>query len=111
MRQRVLHLTKDDFVIQTFRAGGKGGQNQNKRDSGVRILHPPSGARGESRDARTQGENRKRAFNRMVATPTFQRWLKLEHARAVGAIEAAVESQMRPENLTVEYAESFPELP
>lgn len=26
-------VTKDDLVIQTFRAGGKGGQNQNKIES------------------------------------------------------------------------------
>lgn len=108
-RERILHLTKDDFVVQTFRSGGKGGQNQNKRDTGVRIIHPPSGARGEARDERTQLANKKLAFQRMTDSPTFRNWLRVEHARKIGAVEAWVEEQMRPHNLIVEYAESFPD--
>jgi protein subunit release factor B len=30
MWTRILHLTKKDFIRQTLRAGGKGGQKQNK---------------------------------------------------------------------------------
>ena len=102
-RQRVLHLTRDDFEWQYFRAGGKGGQNQNKRSTGVRCIHPPSGARGESREARTQWENKKIAFRRCAETKLFQNWIRLEHAKAVGSIEATVEDWMRPDNLMVEY--------
>lgn len=109
-RQRIIHLTKDDFIRQTFRAGGKGGQNQNKRDTGVRFIHPPSGARGESREHRTQKQNEKVAFRRMAESDVFQKWIKLEHARRIGQIEASVDEAMRPENLIIEYAESFPEL-
>lgn len=47
-------VTIKDCTVQTFRSGGKGGQNQNKRDTGVRIIHRPSGAVGESRQHRTQ---------------------------------------------------------
>jgi len=106
MRERILHLTKRDFVEQTFRAGGPGGQNQNKRDTGVRFIHPPSGARGESRSERTQGANRKLAFRRMAESDTFQKWLKVEHARACGAIDVDVEEAMRSENLLIEYGEA-----
>ncbi len=102
-RERILHLTKKDFVIETFRAGGKGGQNQNKRDTGVRIKHPPSGAVGEARDSRTQGENRKTAFRRMAESKKFQDWIRLEHSRAIGHIEASVDDMMRTENLLIEY--------
>ena len=102
-RERIVHLTKKDFVIETFRAGGKGGQNQNKRDTGVRIKHPPSGAVGESRDKRTQGENKKQAFRRMAESEKFQRWIRIEHAKLVGAIEDWVNRQMQPENLLIEY--------
>jgi protein subunit release factor B len=101
--ERVIHLTKKDFVEQTFRAGGKGGQKQNKTSSGVRIIHPPSGARGESRTETSQAQNRKKAFRRMAESDTFQRWIRLEHARKVGAIEAAVDDAMRPGNLLIEY--------
>lgn len=102
-RQRILHITADDFTFQTFRAGGKGGQNQNKRDTGVRAIHPPSGARGESREHRTQLANKKAAWQRCVGTEKFQVWLRLEHAKRVGEIEAAVDDAMRPENLDVEF--------
>lgn len=102
-KQRVLHLTRKDFIRQTFRAGGPGGQNQNKRDTGVRFVHPGSGARGESREKRTQKENERLAFRRMAESDRFQKWLRVEHARAIGAIDAAVAEAMRPENLLVEF--------
>lgn len=60
-RRRILSVTIKDCEVQTFRCGGKGGQNVNKRDTGVRIIHPPSGARGEGRDERSQWMNKKLA--------------------------------------------------
>lgn len=71
-RRKVLSITIKDCEVQTFRSGGPGGQNQNKRDTGVRIIHPPSGARGESREFRTQPENKKAAWMRMVKSGTFK---------------------------------------
>lgn len=68
-------VTLDDCEVQTFRAGGKGGQNQNKRDTGVRIIHHPSGARGESREERSQLQNKKLAFRRMANHPMFLAWI------------------------------------
>jgi hypothetical protein len=52
---------------------------------------------------RTQGSNRKTAFRRCAESREFQSWIRLEHAKRVGAIDAAVEQALRPENLTVEY--------
>jgi protein subunit release factor A len=101
-RQRVIRVTIKDCTVQTFRSGGKGGQNQNKRDTGVRVIHPPSGARGESREERSQLQNKRAAFVRMAESPEFQTWIRLAHARAVGSIEAAVDDAMRPENLLIE---------
>lgn len=51
--------------VETFRAGGKGGQHQNTTDSGVRLVHRPSGLRVESRTERSQLQNRKRALARL----------------------------------------------
>lgn len=65
-------VTVKDCEVQTFRCGGKGGQNQNKRDTGVRIIHHPSGARGEARDERSQLQNKRLAFKRMADHPLFR---------------------------------------
>jgi protein subunit release factor B len=72
MRTRILSVTIADCDVQTFRAGGSGGQNQNKRDTGVRIIHRASGARGEARDERSQLQNKRLAWKRMAASPQFQ---------------------------------------
>lgn len=74
-RKRVLSVTLADCRVDTFRSGGKGGQNQNTRDTGVRIVHEPSGAVGESREERSQLQNKKTAFKRMAAHPRFKVWM------------------------------------
>jgi len=76
MKTLVFTVTIKDCEQQFFRAGGKGGQNQNKRETGVRIIHHPSGARGEARDERSQEQNRKLAFRRMAESKEFQYWAK-----------------------------------
>jgi protein subunit release factor B len=109
-KQLLFSIIKKDFEIQTFRAGGKGGQHQNKVETGVRIIHKASGACGEARDSRSQSMNRKSAFNRLVVTQKFQAWLKIEIARKSGEfqlmeqdIEKRVDEQMQPKNLKIEY--------
>lgn len=71
-RTRILSVTIHDCEVQHFRSGGKGGQNQNKRDTGTRVIHRPSGARGESREERSQLQNKRKAFVRMAQSREFQ---------------------------------------
>lgn len=90
MREKLYSVTLDDCEVQTFRAGGKGGQNQNKRDTGVRIIHRASGARGEARDERSQLQNKRLAFVRMAQSDTFKAWVRMrsgETARTVAAVD------------------------
>lgn len=49
--------------IETFRAGGRGGQHQNKTESAVRVRHRPSGIMVVCRDERSQYLNKMRAFD------------------------------------------------
>lgn len=104
-RELLFSVTKDDFELQTFRAGGNGGQGQNKRSTGVRLIHKASGARGEARDQRSFDQNRKNAFLRLVETKEFKTWHKIETARRLGmyqAIDQYVLNALRPENLLIE---------
>jgi protein subunit release factor B len=103
-KELLFSVTRADLRIDTFRAGGKGGQNQNKVETGVRVVHVKSGAVGEARDTRSQLKNRTATYNRMVATPKFQAWLRTETARQLGQaadIEAVVDRMMQ--DVKVEY--------
>jgi protein subunit release factor A len=98
-------VTAKDCELQTFRAGGKGGQNQNTRDTGVRWRHRASGAVGESREHRTQWQNKKAAWLRMATTPLFRIWLARERWVRMGLPdpEKEAEREMHPANIRVEY--------
>lgn len=45
-----------------FNTGGPGGQNQNKKQKGIRITHIPTGLSSECRELKSQAQNKKRAF-------------------------------------------------
>jgi peptide chain release factor 2 len=51
--------------VDTFRSGGPGGQHQNTTESGVRLVHLPSGVRAEARNERSQHRNRALALQRL----------------------------------------------
>lgn len=74
-KRLLFSVTKKDLKIEKFRAGGSGGQHQNKKDTGVRVTHPESGAVGEGRDTRSQKQNLKNAFLRMTKDNRFVEWL------------------------------------
>lgn len=56
-----------DCHFQTYRASGPGGQNRNKVESAVRLLHRPTGLQVTATESRSQHENRVRALKRMRA--------------------------------------------
>lgn len=66
------------------------------------MIHHPSGARGESREERSQLQNKKTAFLRMLETKQFKLWLALETGRLDAILAEAGRIDIPPEHLLIE---------
>jgi peptide chain release factor 2 len=77
-----IEINPGDVITQTFTSGGPGGQHQNKTQSGVRLIHEPTGVRAECRNERSQHKNKDTCWRMLRA-----RLYAIEEQKRLGSVE------------------------
>ncbi|MGA2297857.1 MAG: peptide chain release factor 1 [FCB group bacterium] len=85
-----IEINENDLRIDIFRSGGKGGQNVNKVETAVRIVHIPSGIVVKCQEERSQLKNRDRAMKVMRS-----RLYELELKKQQDAISSTRKSMVK----------------
>ena len=93
-----VQIDPDDLEIDTFRSSSAGGQNVQKNETAIRIIHKPTGLVSTCQDERSQLQNKEKAM-RMLRAMLLERMIREQQAEITAQRRSMVGSGDRSEKI------------